>query len=458
MLRPALLALALAAGTNARAATFAVDSGDDGVDAAPGDGACATAGGRCTLRAAIQESNALAGEDTIVLGAGTFVLSLPGSDEDASASGDLDVSDDLVLIGAGADATIVDAGALDRVLDLVAATSPRSVRIERLTLRNGLLDRDSQPAFTPQGAGLRIGAGVVAELRDVDVRDNRLTTFGSAAGIDNAGCLHGVRVRIIGNGGFTSPDDIFGYAGGLLTTGADSCLVLEDSEIGGNEGSLGGALIVDEEAPMTLRRVLVTGNVGVATGALHLNHGSNVLLENVTLSGNVGNPGAILNDGFTRLTIVNSTITGNRGAPHGLPNVGGIQDVHGGLGLVFVANTIVAGNGPALIPDCNHLQSLGGNLVGDVADCTADWRADDQPGADAGLGPLADHGGFTRTHLPGANAIDRGIDAACPAEDQRGSARPRDGDGDGKARCDVGAVEVDDVDALFSDGFDAPPR
>jgi len=41
------------------AATFTVDSTGDDPDASPGNGFCQTAGGQCTLRAAIQEVNAL---------------------------------------------------------------------------------------------------------------------------------------------------------------------------------------------------------------------------------------------------------------------------------------------------------------------------------------------------------------------------------------------------------------
>ena len=45
----------------AEAASFTVDSEIDAVDANIGDGICATGGGVCTLRAAIQESNDSAG-------------------------------------------------------------------------------------------------------------------------------------------------------------------------------------------------------------------------------------------------------------------------------------------------------------------------------------------------------------------------------------------------------------
>jgi hypothetical protein len=61
------------------------------------------------------------------------------------------------------------------------------------------------------------------------------------------------------------------------------------------------------------------------------------------------------------------------------------------------------------------------------------------------LGPLQNNGGLTPTHAlnPGSAAIDAsGVNAACPAADQRGLPRPQDGNGDGSAACDLGAYEV----------------
>ncbi|HKQ07545.1 MAG TPA: C25 family cysteine peptidase [Blastocatellia bacterium] len=57
----------------APAAIFTVNSTGDQADLTPGDGVCLTANGDCTLRAAIEETNALAGADTINfnIGAGT---------------------------------------------------------------------------------------------------------------------------------------------------------------------------------------------------------------------------------------------------------------------------------------------------------------------------------------------------------------------------------------------------
>jgi hypothetical protein len=75
---------------------------------------------------------------------------------------------------------------------------------------------------------------------------------------------------------------------------------------------------------------------------------------------------------------------------------------------------------------------------------------------------LALHGGTTQTHalVPGSPAIDAGGPVCRNADgdplttDQRGQPRPVDGDGDGTAACDIGAVEffpvVNDVVTLDS--------
>lgn len=137
-----------------------VDTESDAVDANPGDGVCATALGECTLRAAIMEANASKGADSIELPAGAYALQLPGSGEDAAATGDLDVLDDLEIHGAGSDVTLVSGAGLDRVFDVVSS----GLVITRLTL-----DHLSVVGGNPAGI-----AAVAAELHleDVRVADN----------------------------------------------------------------------------------------------------------------------------------------------------------------------------------------------------------------------------------------------------------------------------------------------
>ncbi len=65
MKRRLFLASLLALSTAANAATFTVNSTQDDSDTTPGDGICSTVNNNCTLRAAIEESNANPGNDKI---------------------------------------------------------------------------------------------------------------------------------------------------------------------------------------------------------------------------------------------------------------------------------------------------------------------------------------------------------------------------------------------------------
>jgi CSLREA domain-containing protein len=74
----ALLVLAPVLNNSAHGATFVVTTTADASDSNAGDGVCATSGNVCSLRAAIQEANALSGTDTIefAIGSGPQTISV----------------------------------------------------------------------------------------------------------------------------------------------------------------------------------------------------------------------------------------------------------------------------------------------------------------------------------------------------------------------------------------------
>jgi predicted outer membrane repeat protein len=149
------------------------------------------------------------------------------------------------------------------------------------------------------------------------------------------------------------------------------------------------------------------------------------------------------------LRAANITVVGNS-APAG----GGIR---GGSASVVLKNSLVAQNAAPTGPDCvSAMTSQGYNLIGDGSACGLTPTTGDRIGTAvapiaAGVDVFADHGGPTKTIalLPGSPAIDGGNPAGCTdfasmplTTDQRGSARPLDGDGAGGAVCDVGAYEA----------------
>jgi hypothetical protein len=140
--------------------------------------------------------------------------------------------------------------------------------------------------------------------------------------------------------------------------------------------------------------------------------------------------GGILNGVSGMVTLTNSTLSGNSATVDG----GGIWNA----ATLTLTSSIVA-NSPSG-GDCNGATpTSGGHNLDSDGTCVTSGGTD-QPASDPLLGPLADNGGPTLTHLPqiGSPVIDTGGAAPCPtATDQRGVARPQ------RAACDIGAVEVE---------------
>ena len=366
------------------AVTFVVNTTADTADALPGDGRCADSGGACSLRAAVQEANAFAGPDTIQLGAATYVLSGAAGD-DLAVSGDLDITGDLTLIGAGTASTIIDGGGVDRVLDIDPSGAGVSVTISNLTVRGG-------NAAGQAGGGIR-NLGTLS-LSNVTLAANSSGVNGG--GLLNLGTLTLTNTTVSGNTAGTDGGGIYNSGGGTLTITASTLSGNSANSAGRNGGGI--------------------FNASAAT------------LTNVTVSGNSANSGGggVFNSGGTA-TLLNVTL-GENSAPIG----GGISNP---AGTVTLTNTLVANSTGG---NCSGAISSGGNNLDSGSSC-AFAGAGDLSNRDPLLGVLANNGGATQTRAlsAGSPAIDAGSNAACPATDQRGVARPFPAGGN----CDIGAFE-----------------
>jgi len=414
------LLLGLGAAATAPAATFLVDTTTDAVDDSPGDGICATAGGACALRAAIQEANALAGPDHIDLPAGVYLLTLAGPGEDAGASGDLDVHESLSIAGAGAATTIIDAGGASPVLEAREASFPpppsSGLVISGVTLRNGAAQTgdDCDGVIALSGVPGLCGNGIAIELTDSVVEDN------AGDGVEVLGDLTLTRTTVRNN-------VKLGSLGGGVTVFFGS-LTITDSTISGN-GSFG---IFAPATPVTLRNSTVSGNgrtglsIGFFCEPLPCPVPAPVTLSNVTMSGHT-------------VAAVNNVI---RDIPSGTT----------GTAPVVVRNSVFSGNAA----ECEgSLLSDGYNLFAAPGGCAIVPAVGDLVGVPGNLGPLQANGGPTETHAPGptspvvnaANPAAPGSGgSACEATDQRGVARPIG------AVCDMGAVETSCGDGVQDPG------
>lgn len=317
-----ILALMLAAGFPSRASagvSFTVNSTADAVDAVPGDGRCATLAGKCTLRAAVQETNALPGADAITVPGGMYRLALPQAGLD-DATGDLDVSDHLRITGAGAGVTIIDAGDLDRVFQIGPSLAGVRAEISGLTAQNG----------TAAGAGgITVLAGSSLTLANSVVRDN---TSGIAGGIGNLGELTVINSMISGNstategGGIASPgtltvidstfsNNIAGGLGGGIAAPPGSTVAVSGSTFTNNLATGGGGIAA--AGSFSLTNSVITGNSSRTNGGGVGHLGTGGAVTDSTISGNsaVADGGGITNGG--PLTVTNSTISGNSAGADG---------------------------------------------------------------------------------------------------------------------------------------------
>jgi hypothetical protein len=410
-----ILMLVAVVPTVSHALTFTVNSTADvaGLQANCINAAGTVPAPQCTLRSAIQAANAsLTVADTINLPAGTYTLTIPGRNL-GDLAGDLNITglgvNALTIVGTGLTpgATIIDGGGIDRVFNLNVGNA--SVTISNVTIKGG----NSAGAV---GGGILTGGNAILNLNNVIIT-------GNTTGVAN---IEGDALSIGG--------------GGAAVTMSNVAIMNNGGTIPG-----GGSIIGVGAAPTNLKITngTISGHFDTAIGNAGV-----LILTNVTISGNTAiNAAAIDNNKATgTVSLQNCTINGN--TANAVGNVGGIRNLAAAAN-VTARNTIISNNGPV---NCNVLVTSLGNNLSSNAECVPNTpvaiAAGDVINTDPQLVPtLALNGAtFLTTHalLAGSPAIDTGTATGCPAVDERGIARPVDGNPVPPAVtaiCDKGAFE-----------------
>jgi hypothetical protein len=408
------------------AATIVVDRFDDPTPIPSG---CSAAAGDCSLRGAILRANDSPSEDLVRLPAGIYVLAITGSAENLGATGDLDLTAPLRIVGDGPQATQITGQLLgDRILDLQASASTST--LEGLTLynatattgaglrcRGGFLTlrgvRILQNQATDRGGGLEISPGCDVGATGLDLAANIAALEGGGAYVE--GVLQLVRSRIRFNDGGS-------LGGGVSSRGG--FVFFHGSQLSHNEAASGGGVFAARSAAsdgsLLIEDSTVTGNAATSGGGLRLSQ-VGAQLRHVTFADQAG------------------------GAPISVHASGTVANPS----TLFVWNSIFAD--PCLIGAvAAGISSQGGNLEVNGATCELD-HASDQPGvtaAEINLLPLADYGGDTVTLALGPASVARGAaPGSCTERDQRWA--PREA-----APCDSGAFE-DRPGFLFADDFES---
>ena len=184
-----------------------------------------------------------------------------------------------------------------------------------------------------------------------------------------------------------------------------------------NSGSSG---VSTDSGALSLTRSLVSGSSGEGVRSCQ----GAISVVNSTLSGN--EVGIIASTSV--VTIDASTITLSQD-----------EGIEGSTPVITITNSILAGNSP----NCGVAITSAQFTMSSDADCNLVGSGNrPSTNSSSGRSPTAAGRPSPTCRPPGSPAIDAGSNALCQAVNQRGAARPVDGDGDGTATCDMGAVEA----------------
>jgi LPXTG-site transpeptidase (sortase) family protein len=477
--------------TPAYAATFTVtDCGDSGA-----------AGQLRTLM------NAAASGDTINIPACTITIT-GASGEDLNASGDLDFTKSLTLVGAGAGSAIINGGALDRVFHVTGAFT---VNISGVTVTNGnanlgggILNNSggiltvTNSTFSSNAANfgggvtnngvlsltgntfsnniaLSSGGGVYHNGDPTTIITNN-TFSGNAAADSGGGIYNNATLTVtnspfsnnsannnggggiynspsgkvtITNSAFSSNSTIANNGGGIHNN--SGTVTITNSAFSGNSANsvgAGGGGILNFAGALTITNSAFSGNSArFAGGGIYNSLNSSATITNSTFSGNsansLGGGGGGIYNSSASVVIINSTFSENStSAPLG----GGVFNSSGTMTLKnTIVHSLLAAGG-----NCGGTITDGGNNLDSANSClfTVNAIINTNPN----LGGLANNGGPTQTMalISPSPAIDAGNATTCAnspvsGKDQRGVARPIDGDAVLGAVCDIGAYEYGDT-------------
>src|SRR5919106_3113414 len=346
--RYALTAIAVAFGVSAllglnaavasTGVTFVVNDASDRVDQSVSDGVCRSAAGTCTLRAAIQQTNALAGADTIVLPAGTYSLAIPPVNQNLAENGDLDITDSLTISGADVASTIVDGGTpppgapperrgLDRLFEVTA--NGGTVSFSNLAITDGYAAEYGGGILNNSTAAIPLTASTLTG-----------TSAGKTGGaIDNhvGGTLDVRNSTLSGNAALESGSALNNNRDGVVTVSNSIVSANSAAAVGLDEGLTGAGAIannaeLDARGAITVTQSQISDNRagGARPGAGISNDGAGILvIDQTTFSKNrsTGDGGAIFN-GTGDVTVTDSTFAENAGKDGGaIASKGGVVSV-----------------------------------------------------------------------------------------------------------------------------------
>ncbi len=453
------------------------DDTDDGV-CSPGD---------CSLREAVDNANACSGVRTINLPAGGYSLTIDGDDENLNKTGDLDVLDDLIIIGTGAPSIN---GNIERsfyihsgvtatfdgiwLMDGDAIYGGGLVNEGNLTLNNFTCNYNGV-AMPPSTIGNAMG-GCIFNTGDLAISNGNFLENSAMYG----GAVYNNDGATVSIDGSTFTSNLAASNGGALWNGIGSDMTVSDSTfdmnvVGTNggaiwsHGSLNGESLIIEgseagssgggvfswDSSAIFYNVWITGNTASLGGGIYNNQSMVHFYESgLTANHAFGNGGAVYNFDSNPsaptggLLLKNVTVSSNTaGAGAGIYNSGSFD-----LRFITVADNnpegirIDAGT-EILLRSSILSNNTGGDCAGISPDSLDYNLTSDSTCALIGshdilnvttlIEPLGFYGSIAPSHplTYGSPALDSGVPDVCTSHDQNNTPRPQG------AWCDRGAFE-----------------
>ena len=317
------------------------------------------------------------------------------------------------------------------------------------------LGESAETADAHGGALSSEGAHGVSIARS-SFRDNRVYLFNSLPSSCSSGAGGAVHLYLPGANSVGSIVDT------TFTGNRTACRRPgTDYDINGT-GDGGAASLNSDSGAFAVERSFFENNTGLRGGALaFINAGQtrvDILSSTFHANRGIASSGGV---GFVSCCfakMINNTFSGNRSGIDGFPNqYGGAFTIN--VGSLELVNNIID-NRSTDSPGCAYSFGQVTSSHNLYSDAACPLPTPDPSSAVTGpmswLGAPTNLGQYVLVMPPayGAPPIDSGDDARCTTYDARGSPRPLDGDGDGMAHCDVGALESSYVDRLFRNGFD----
>ena len=312
----------------------------------------------CSLRQAIIAANtnlpaggcnAGSGADTIFLENGTtYILSESGTNEDASISGDLDITEDLTIMGgsSAAQKSTIRGSGLDRVLHIIGSIN---VNIQNLNIEDGHATSSDGGCIYNQGGTLALTAVSISECT-ADKKGGGLFNTNDGTVTLNNGTVHTNTASVDGGGFYNESGSI----------------TLTDSHAFENQASQNGGGIFNEESG-TFNLIGTFGKAHMSSTARNnsaekggdiYNNGTLWLKESEVRDNTTSDDGAgIYNTGL--MTMMGSSVRSNT-ASGSSANGGGIFNAHqGGEFDVWIQRSTISNN---TVIETNSLNGDGGGI------------------------------------------------------------------------------------------------